>query len=68
MTQKEKVIEQLNKTGKVSRNWCLQNFISRLSAIALQLKKEGWNLKGQNIKTQWGNDYEYTVLKQKSLF
>jgi len=35
MTQKEKVIEQLNKTGKVSRNWCLQNFISRLSAIAL---------------------------------
>jgi hypothetical protein len=46
-TQKQFVIDQLNKTGKISRNFCLNNYITRLGAIVCHLnKKEGWNLEG----------------------
>ena len=41
-SQKEKIIEQLKLNGYVSRNWCLQNFISRLGALIYILKNEGW--------------------------
>jgi hypothetical protein len=43
-TQLETVKKQLLETGQVSRNWCLQNFISRLGAIACDLKAEGFEL------------------------
>jgi len=39
--QIEIIKKRLAKTGKVSRNWCLSNFISRLSAHIYALKKEG---------------------------
>jgi len=41
-SQKERVIGQLLNTGRISRNLCLQNFISRLSAIIQVLESEGW--------------------------
>jgi len=63
LTQREIVINQLNETGKISRNWCLRNYISRLGAIACQLKKEGWSFATQNE----GGDYiYYTVRKPKT--
>lgn len=43
MSQKKKVLDLMRKQGYVSRNWALQNYISRLSAIMLDLKKEGIN-------------------------
>lgn len=45
MTQKEIVIHQLEENGKISRNWCLKNYISRLSSIIFILKKEGWEFR-----------------------
>jgi hypothetical protein len=34
--------EQLLKHGEISRNTCLRNYISRLSARILDLEKDGW--------------------------
>jgi len=59
-TQKEWVISQLEQYGEISRNNALQNFITRLSAITLTLKNEGWDLEGK-----WrGGDYVYSVVKK----
>lgn len=46
-TQKEKIIYQLKSYGFISRNWCLQRFISRLGAIINILKKNGWEFRGE---------------------
>jgi len=66
-TQKEKVIKQLKENGEVSRNWCLQNYISRLSAIIQDLEQDGWKFetirRGGNYKTE--ADYIYKVTKSK---
>lgn len=41
-TQRMWVEEQLLETGEISRNYCLANFISRLSAIIQDLEADGW--------------------------
>lgn len=42
MTQIDTVKHRLDTLGEISRNWCLRNFITRLSAIMLKLKKQGY--------------------------
>ena len=59
-TQKSWVLSQLETNGEISRNQCLANFISRLGAIVLVLKNEGWELEGE-----WrGGDYVYKLLNR----
>lgn len=58
-TQKDIVIKQLLSTGYISRNWCLERFISRLGAIICDLKEEGWDFKTKTIE---GN-YWYKAIK-----
>lgn len=41
-TQIEWVKERLRANGKISRNECLQNCISRLGAIIQRLEGQGW--------------------------
>lgn len=41
-TQIQIVKEQLKESGEVTRNWCLQKYISRLSAIVQILEQEGY--------------------------
>ncbi len=48
MSQKSKVLKLLREQGFVTRNWALQNYISRLSAIMLDLKKEGVNFEAKD--------------------
>lgn len=43
--------------GGISRNWALKNYISRLSAHILELRKEGWEFE---TKRHNGN-YIYLV-------
>ena len=62
-TQRQIVEEQLKKYGKVSRNWCLKRFISRLGAIICELKKDGWIILGTYQKAGSGQDYIYRVIK-----
>lgn len=63
MTQKEWVKQQLRETGEITRNQCLGQFISRLSAIIQDLEEDGWVFetlrRGGNYKTE--ADYVYTV-------
>ena len=61
-TQEQIVIDRLLQTGSISRNWCLQNFISRLGAIICDLKKEGWTFDPDFVKNGKGKDYVYKVI------
>lgn len=59
LSQKDIVLKQMRTQGFVTRNWCLQNYISRLSAIMLDLKKDGINFKAEDMEN---GDYKYTLL------
>lgn len=56
------VRDQLLQHGKVSRNLCLQNRISRLSGRILDLKHEGWSITGKNVKENGGTNYYYYLI------
>lgn len=64
-TQKDRIEQRLLKVGYITRNECLQNRISRLSAIIQELEEEGWlfetSRKGGNYKTE--ADYVYTATR-----
>lgn len=58
-SQKDRVIKRILDTGKITRNECLRNYISRLGAIICTLKKEGWD-----FRTEWeGGDFVYTMIR-----
>lgn len=70
-TQEKMVIDQLKANGYVSRNWALQNYISRLGAIVYSLKKDGWNIVGEYKHYENGKDFIYRLkgdAKQEPLF
>lgn len=60
-SQLQLVKKQLLETGQVSRNWCLQNYISRLSALVLLLKEDGFEIEGEFVKTPKGKDFIYKL-------
>lgn len=63
-TQEQRIINKLLKDGYVTRNEALKNYISRLSAIILDLQKEGWEFSTEFIKSgNNGKDYIYRVVK-----
>lgn len=64
MSQVEFVKKRLEANGKVSRNECLRNYISRLGAIIYTLRREGYELEGKYVNTQNGRDYVYYVKKE----
>ncbi len=57
------IIEQLETTGKVSRNDALRRFISRLGSRINDLNKAGWSIKGYFDKTDKCRDYRYVLTK-----
>jgi len=59
MTQLNKIREELLKNNKVSRNWCLSWFCTRLGAHIITLKHEGFEFNAHNE----GGDYVYEVVK-----
>lgn len=61
--QKIFVLNQLLEKGQVSRNTCLQNFISRLGSIMNLLKENGLKFEAEYDK----GDYIYKVKKQKGV-
>ncbi len=54
------VKRQLKETGQVSRNWCLQRYISRLSALIQILERQGWGFTPERAN----GDYIYKVRYQ----
>jgi hypothetical protein len=65
-TQKEWVENILIETGKITRNKCLVNYVSRLGAIIAKLKNDGYTFDVGyiDVKTPFGTgrDYEYKVV------
>lgn len=67
-TQQQWVVEQLKKHGFVTRNQCLRNYITRLSAIIFELKdKKGFEFESffQENKTLFGTEKDF-VYKWKN--
>lgn len=64
-TQLQFIRDHLKQNGHITRNFCLQNYISRLGARISDLKSEGMNIKGENLKTEHGTDYIYRLIKPK---
>ena len=60
-SQKDIIVKQLKEYGEISRNWCLKNYISRLSAIIQLLEKDGWRF--ESIRDN--GDYIYKVTQPK---
>lgn len=56
-TQYNVVLRHLIKYGYVTRNWCLRKYISRLSAIIYELKKQGYRFE----ISREGGDYKYIL-------
>lgn len=68
-TQLETIKQIIDDTGQISRNYCLRNFITtRLGAYICDLNKMGYNLKGEYVKTEFGQDFVYKHAGQKTLF
>jgi len=61
LTQKKWVKSQLKEKGFITRNECLRNYISRLGSIICDLKKEGYDITGDYIKTEYGKDFSYKL-------
>jgi len=59
-TQREYVINLL-KRGYITRNECLDVYISRLGAIMDLLRKEGYNFFGRYTDKIYGRDYIYVM-------
>lgn len=68
MTQREFVEMNLVENGYIDRNFCLQNYITRLTSIIDLLKKDGWGFtyESPKVKTPWGTgrDYRYNLVKK----
>jgi hypothetical protein len=58
-TQKQRVERRLLQYGSISRNECLNVYISRLSGIIQLLEQEGWVFDTSNQNKQ---DYIYRVV------
>lgn len=64
LSQKEQVIKILRLNGEVSRNVCIRElYITRLSAIIQELEEDGWTFNPQNVKTEYGRDFIYYMVK-----
>lgn len=55
---------QLELNGFITRNQCLKHYISRLGARISDLKKEGYRFKTRYLKSRWGKDYVYFLIKK----
>lgn len=63
-SQEQIIKDHLLKHGYVSRNWCLQRMISRLSARIYDLRERGLEIEGYTGKQLglWDdNDYYYLL-------
>jgi hypothetical protein len=63
-TQLEIVREKLHEDGEITRNWCLERYLTRLSARIEDMVHEGYQIEGSYVKTAHGKDYRYTLIKK----
>lgn len=62
-TQSDWVVSRLLATGEISRNICLRERITRLSAIIQDLEEAGWEFNAQYRKENGGRNFVYYLKK-----
>lgn len=64
-TQIKFVKTKIHQNGKISRNECLKNYITRLGAIIYKLKQSGYSFRADYVKKDNGtkSDYVYYAIK-----
>jgi len=68
--QLEYVEKELRDVGFITRNQCLKEYITRLSAIIYKLNNSGYHIDTAKIptKTRWGKGYDFKyIVKYKPL-
>ncbi len=63
MTQEQKIIERLQKTGSVNNFWAVKNYILRLGARIADLRKKGWLFSTGYGKGNEKKNFYYHVVK-----
>lgn len=66
--QRAYVEDYVRKFGSISRNHCLREYITRLSAIICDMQKKGYVFDISKTPTinRWGKGYDYIyILKHK---
>ena len=60
-SQENFVVNELLKNGKISRNQCLQKYITRLGALIYIIKNKNpqWEISAKFVKINGGKDYVY---------
>ena len=64
-TQFQVVQKQLKDHGHVSRNWCLQQYITRLGAIMCVFKKNGVKFSAGYYDNPSGEGKDYIYILRK---
>jgi len=64
-SQSNQIEKHIRSNGYVTRNWCLQRYISRLSAIIFVLIEKGYEFDTKTIKSSASTvgDFCYTATK-----
>jgi hypothetical protein len=63
-TQRAWIKSQLITRGTITRNACLNRFITRLAMHINKLKGEGWQIEGTRLPKRGGVDYRYTLISK----
>ena len=60
-SQEQYVVNELLKNGKISRNQCLQKYITRLGALIYIIKNKNpqWKITAKFVKINGGKDHVY---------
>lgn len=68
-TQREWIKNQLLDRGQISRNVCLDRWITRLSGHIYAIKEQNptWIIDAKMVKTPNGEDYVYTLANYKKI-
>ncbi len=67
-TQKEIVLEKLEKEGKITNLWCIQHGIWRLSDVILHLRNEGHEIVTEYNTEKVGKNCHYYLKSKLTLF
>ena len=69
-SQEQYVVNELLKNGKISRNQCLQRYITRLGALIYIIKNKNpdWEISAKLVKINGSKDYVYYLNNQDEVY
>ena len=69
-SQEQYVVNELLKNGKISRNQCLQKYITRLGALIYIIKNKNpqWEISAKFEKINGGKDYVYYLNNKDEVY